>query len=101
MLVPSVGLEVGLVLLLLFVLLVGRQRHVHLHLDLWTRAAGNCRPQDLISEQYLIKDFVVGSWTHKVLVVNVARPRRVNSNEVILALVLEEGVSDNIPVATI
>ena len=37
----------------------------------------------------------------KVLVVNVARPRRVNSNEVILALVLEEGVSDNIPVATI
>ena len=37
----------------------------------------------------------------KVLVVNVAGPRRVNSNEVILALVLEEGVSDNIPVATI
>ena len=37
----------------------------------------------------------------EVLVVDVARPRRVNSNEVILALVLEEGVSDNIPVATI
>lgn len=37
----------------------------------------------------------------EVLVVNVARPRRVNPNEVVLALVLEEGVSDNIPVATI
>ena len=37
----------------------------------------------------------------KVLIVDVARPRRVNSDEVILALVLKEGVPDDIPVATI
>ena len=80
----------GLVLLLLLVLLVGGKGHVHLHFDLGARRARDGRAQDLICEEHLVEDFVVGARAQEELIVDVRVLGGVNSNKVTTTLVLSD-----------
>ena len=80
----------GLVLLLLLVLLVGGKGHVHLHFDLRARRARDGRTENLIGEEHLVEDFVVGARAQEELIVDVRVLGGVNSNKVTTTLVLSD-----------
>ena len=80
----------SLVLLLLLVLLVGGKGHVHLHFDLGARRARDGRTEDLVCEEHLVEDFVVGARAQEELIVDVRVLGGVNSNKVATTLVLSD-----------
>ena len=73
---------------------VGRLRLV-LHFEVVERVL--LERHDLIGVQALVDHLVERLRLHKVLVINVARLRGVDANEVVLPTVLHEGFSEHVP----
>ena len=67
----------------------------------WNHRIARLERDELVAEEGLVKEFMQGPLLNEVLVVDVAVPRRVDPYEVILPLVLNEGIAQKVTEAVV